>query len=160
MCCCWPWSAFYAVQTTWFQEKVREKIISAIESTSGGRVELGSFEYDWRTLTAQLKNLAVRGTEPRSGPPLFRADSVRVRLKIISLLKREVDIASLAVEHPEIYLLIHADGKTNIPAPRLRASGNVAQELLSLKVRHFELNHGTIQTEVATDSAQARTERI
>src|SRR5437868_5900743 len=121
--------AFYAVKATWFQDKVREKIISAIESTSGGRVELGSFSYDWRTLTAELKNLAVHGTEPVPGPPLLRADSVRVRLRIISLMEREVDIASLRVEHPEIYFLIHADGTTNIPTPRRRTSGDFAQEL-------------------------------
>jgi translocation and assembly module TamB len=152
--------AFYALQTTWFQDKVREKIISGIESASGGRVELGSFEYDWRTLTAELKNLTVHGTEPAAGPPLFRADSVRVRLRIISLVKREVDIASLAVEHPEVYLPIHANGTTNIPAPRLRTSGDIAQELLSLKVRHFEVSHGTIQTEAQRIPLSARGESL
>src|SRR5919109_3125407 len=77
-------SAFYAVQTNWFRAKVRERIISEIEKATGGRVELGSFNYQWRTLSAEFKRLAVHGTEPKSDPPLFRADSVRVGLRIIS----------------------------------------------------------------------------
>src|SRR5689334_9300309 len=91
-------SASYVLRTNWVKDKVREKIVSAIEDVSGARVELGSFDYDWRTLSAEFKNLAVRGTEPETGPPLFRADSIGVRLRIVSLLKRQVDITSLNVQ--------------------------------------------------------------
>src|SRR5205085_5679044 len=79
---------------------------------------------------------------------------------IISLMEREVDIASLRVEHPEIYFLIHADGTTNIPTPRRRTSGDFAQELLSLKLRHFEVNHGLIQTEAQRIPLSARGENL
>ncbi|MFL6353446.1 MAG: translocation/assembly module TamB domain-containing protein [Bryobacteraceae bacterium] len=140
-------SAFYTLQTDWFKEKIRQKIVAVIENASGGRVELGRFDYDWHTLTAGFGNLAIHGTELRSGPPLFRAKSVRVGLTIISLLKRQMDIRSLTVEGPEICLLLRPDGTSNIPAPKLRRSGGIVQELLSLKVRHFALNQGTIQAE-------------
>lgn len=152
--------AFYALQANWFKDRVREKIISAIEGASGGRVELGSFNYDWRTLTAEFKNLIVRGTEPKAGPPLFRADSIRVGLRIVSLLKRQVDITSLNVERPEIYWLVHADGTTNIPAPRIRRKGEIVEELLSLKVRHFELHQGAIQAEARRIPLSAQGENL
>jgi translocation and assembly module TamB len=71
-------SALYFLQSNWFKEKIREKIISAIEGASGGQVELKSFNYDWRTLSAEFSNLTIHGNEPNPGPPLFRADSVRV----------------------------------------------------------------------------------
>ncbi|MGI8960049.1 MAG: translocation/assembly module TamB domain-containing protein [Bryobacteraceae bacterium] len=140
-------AAFYVLQTNWFREKVRNRIISVIEEASGGRVELGAFNYDWRTLTAELSNLSIHGTESKSGPPLFRAKSARVGLKIISLSKRQVDISSLTVEHPEVYFLLRADGTTNIPSPKPLRTGEIMQDLLSLKVRHFELNQGTIQAD-------------
>lgn len=152
--------AFYALQANWFREKVREKIISVIERTSGGRVELGSFDYDWRTLTAEFKNLVVHGTEPQTRPPLFRADSIRVGLRIVSLLKRQVDITSLKVEHPDIYLLVHADGTTNIPAPRVQRKKEFVEELLSLKVRDFELRQGMIQAAARRIPLNARGENL
>src|SRR5436305_7629513 len=83
--------AFCALQSNWFKEKVREKIISGIQGVSGGQVELGSFDYNWRTLSAQFTDVAVHGNEPKTGPPLFRADSIRVGMRIVSLLKRQVD---------------------------------------------------------------------
>ncbi|MGI9075386.1 MAG: translocation/assembly module TamB domain-containing protein [Bryobacteraceae bacterium] len=152
--------AFYALQTNWFKEKVRKKIVSVIEEASGGRVELGAFNYDWRTLTAKFSNLAIHGTELKAGPPLFRAKSARVGLKIISLLKRQMEISSLTVEHPEVYLLLRADGTTNIPSPKLRRRGEIVQELLSLKVRHFALNQGTIQAEAQRIPLSARGENL
>jgi translocation and assembly module TamB len=139
--------AFYALQTNWFKEKVRQKIVSAIEEASGGRVELGAFNYDWRTLNAEFSNLVIHGTEPKAGPPLFRAKSARVELTIISLLKRQMEVSSLTVEHPEVYLLLRGDGTTNVPSPKLRRRGEIVQELLSLKVRHFALNQGAILAE-------------
>jgi translocation and assembly module TamB len=153
-------SAFYVLRTNWVKNKVREKIVSAIEDVSGAPVELGSFNYDWRTLSAEFKNVALRGTEPQTGPPLFRADSIRVRLRIVSLLKRQVDITSLNVQRPEIYLLIHADGSTNIPAPRLRRKRQLVEQLLSLKVQHFELHQGTIRAQARRISLNAQGENF
>jgi translocation and assembly module TamB len=152
--------AFYALQTSWFKEKVRKKIVFVIEDASGGRVDLGEFNYEWRTLTAEFNNLIIHGSEPHAGPPLFRADSARLRLTVVSLLKRQADISSLTVEHPEVYLLLRADGTTNVPAPKLRRTAEIMQELLSLKVRHFALNQGAIQTDAQRIPLSARGENL
>ncbi|MGH9694650.1 MAG: AsmA family protein, partial [Bryobacteraceae bacterium] len=137
---------WWILQSTWLRETVRQKIISEIERSTGGQVELGDFQYDWRTLTADFSNLVVHGTEPRTLPPLLRVESGRITLRIVSLLTRDVHIASLTVEHPEIHLLVRADGTTNIPAPRLpgRDRNDPVRELLDLKVRHFELSKGVL----------------
>ena len=152
--------AFYTLQTHWFKEKVRRKIVSVIEEASGGRVELGTFTYNWRTLTADFGNLTIHGTEPKPAPPLFRAESARVRLTIVSFLKRRADIRSLTLERPEVYLLLRADGTTNIPGPKLRRTGEIVEELLKLKVQHFALNHGTIQADAQRIPLSARGEDL
>ncbi len=155
-------TALYALQSHWFKEKVRQKIVLAVEETSGGRVELDSFDYDWRTLTADFRNFVVHGSEPVGGPPLFRATSVRVGLKIVSLLKRDVDIASLVVNRPEIYLLVRADGSTNIPSPKLRRrqTKELVEQLLHLKVRRFDFNHGAIQADLRRIPLSAHGENL
>ncbi|MBV9303558.1 MAG: translocation/assembly module TamB domain-containing protein [Acidobacteriaceae bacterium] len=139
-------AALYALRANWFKEAVREKIVSAVTRATGGRVEIGSFTYDWSNLTADFRDFAVHGTEPSDAAPLFRADTVRVQLKIVSLVKRQVDIAALIVEHPTISILVRAGGGSNVPAPQVpRHSGEFLQELLSLKVQHFEIRRGLIQ---------------
>src|SRR5207302_4790580 len=71
-------------------------------------------------------------------------ESGRIALRIVSLVTRDVHIASLTVERPEIHLLVRPDGTTNIPAPRLPAQDrqDPIRELLDLKVRRFELSNG------------------
>jgi translocation and assembly module TamB len=131
------------IQSDWFKNKVREKIVAVTEDASGGRVEIGKFSYDWQSLTAEVGPFLIHGREPASSPPFFRADKIQIGLKIISALKKQVDIASLAVEKPQIYITVAPDGSTNVPTPKIpRSKQNFAERLLDLKVRHFVLRNG------------------
>jgi translocation and assembly module TamB len=131
------------VQTAWFKNLIRQRIVSVVQRATGGRVEIGSFSYNWHNLTADVKPFVLHGTEPASAPPLFRADKIEIGLKIISALEKKVDIASLIVESPRVYITIGPDGSTNIPRPKIpRFNQNVIEDLLDLQVRHIELRHG------------------
>jgi translocation and assembly module TamB len=131
------------VQTAWFKNLVRQRIESVVERATGGRVEIGAFSYNWRDLTADVKPFVLRGTEPASAPPLFRADKIQIGLKIISALEKKVDIASLIVESPRLYITIGPDGSTNIPRPKIpRFDQNAVEDLLDLHVKHIEIRHG------------------
>jgi translocation and assembly module TamB len=129
-------------QSQWFKNKIREKIVSVTERATGGRVEIGSFSYDWRDLTAEVSPFVLHGTEPASAPPLLRADKIKIRLRIISLLEKKVDIASLVLESPRLAVTVAPDGTTNVPRPRFTSNGNFVEQLLDLKVQHVELRHG------------------
>ncbi len=155
-------AAFYALQTSWFKEQVRQRTIAAIERTSGGRVELGSFDYDWRTLTADFRNIVVRGTESSDANPLFRADSIRIGLKMVSLLRRDVNVASLQVIRPRFHVLVRPDGSTNIPSPRsrVRNAAQTIQDLFDLKINHLELNEGIVEAESRRLPFSARGEDV
>ncbi len=142
--------ALYTLHTSWFRNRVKEKIIAAVEQVSGGRVEIRSFSYDWRTLTAEFHDFVLHGNEPNPGQPLFRADSVSVGLKITSVLRRDVDVASVVVKRPRIHLVVAPDGSTNIPVPRFQRVSLTqdVQALLNLKVRHFEFDDGLVDADL------------
>src|SRR5690242_9476907 len=74
--------AFFTLRSQWFYDKVRQRIVSTVETATGGRVEIGSFQFDWRQLRAEVKSFVIHGTEPADKPPLLRAGSVVVGLKI------------------------------------------------------------------------------
>jgi translocation and assembly module TamB len=131
------------VQSAWFKNKIREKIVSVTERATGGRVEIGSFSYNWRDLTAEVSPFVLHGAEPASAPPLLRADKIKIRLRIISLLEKKVDVASLVFESPRLSVTVAPDGSTNVPRPNVALYRNsLLEQLLDLKVQHIELRHG------------------
>ena len=131
----------------WFREQVRQRIVAEAEKATGGRIEIGSFELQWRTLTARVNGFVIHGTEPPGSPPLLRARSITIRLKILSALKRAVDLQSVDVEQPQVYLIINPDGATNIPQPKVPRTSNKSpvQTILDLAIQRFAVRNGTIQ---------------
>lgn len=132
------------LQSNWFKNKVRARIVTVAETATGGRVEIGTFDYSWRNLTVELAPFVVHGKEKLGEAPFLRADRVRIGLRIVSLLKRDFDLVSLFVERPQVSVVVNPDGATNVPEPRSgkRWENNFANQLLDLKVRHFELRDG------------------
>ena len=61
------------VRTDWFKNKVRDKIVAVAETATGGRVEIGRFDYQWPGLTVEVAPFIIHGKEPPGAPPFFRA---------------------------------------------------------------------------------------
>ncbi|MCU1263199.1 MAG: hypothetical protein JWO80_6084 [Bryobacterales bacterium] len=141
----------YVAQSDWFREKVRARIVAEVERSTGARVEIGKFKLDWRTLTAELDDVVLHGTEPASVPPLLRVKALVVGLKIVSVWKKDFDIALLRIDEPKANLLIAADGSTNVPSPKTpsRSSKSGVETILDLKVSQFALNNGFAEIHAA-----------
>ena len=137
---------FTALQSQWLRESIRKRIIAETEKATGGRVELGKFDFDWRKLNATAGPFVLHGKEKPGEPAFFRAGSIAVGLKVVSIAKKDVDIASLIVEKPELHILVYPDGTTNIPSPAVRKKdSNVVERFIRLAVQHFELRNGMAQ---------------
>src|SRR5579871_7006141 len=61
-----------AVKTKRFREWVKQKIVTATEQGTGGRVNIGSLTLDWKNLRAVITDFVIHGNEPASAPPLDR----------------------------------------------------------------------------------------
>src|SRR5438876_651218 len=103
----------FILQSTWFFEKVRHAIIDTVETATGGRVEVGSFRFDWKQMRAEVREFVIHGSEPAGRPPLLRAGTVVVGIKLVSAIRRDVDIQYLNIDQPRIYLIVAPDGSTN-----------------------------------------------
>jgi translocation and assembly module TamB len=141
-------SALLIARTDWFHNMVRERIIRETADATGGRVEIGSFRFDWRVLQADVTDFVIHGREPAGAPPLFRARTVQVGLKIISVVKRKVDIAFLGINEPQVNVLVGLDGRTNLPEPKVkRESKDPVQTALDLAVGRFLVENGTLHVD-------------
>lgn len=140
-------AAVLVVRSAWFYEKVRERLVRTLETATGGRVEIGAFRFDWRRMRADVTVLTLHGTEPGDKPPLLRCRAVAVGLKIVSLVKRDVDIEYLDVTAPRIYLMVAPDGGTNIPRPKVRSESNTMATILKLAIGRFAIDQGELEIE-------------
>src|SRR5580700_5739146 len=128
----------------WFHERVRERIISEIERSTGGRVEMGDFSFNWEHLTATIAPLILHGTEPAGDPPLLTVKSVTLGLRVISMLERKVDLASLYVEQPVVQVVFYPNGRTNLPSPRVRNPKSWAEDVINFGVGRYDIVDGVV----------------
>ncbi len=139
-------SAVAVLRSDWFRLQVRQWIIREVEAATGGRAEIGEFLFDWNHLQAEVRPFVLHGTEKPGEPPLFRADSVQVGLKIVSLLRHDVDIASLTVTGPRVRVVTYEDGRTNLPQPEVaRRRPNPVEQMLALAIGKFQVRNGLLE---------------
>jgi len=134
------------IQTAWFHDLVRGKMIEAIEKATGGKSEIGSYSFDWHTMTARVDGFVLHGTEPAGTPPLFQAQTIVAGLKIISVMEKKIDLLSVDVQQPRIHLIVHEDGSTNIPSPKVRRGPgkDVTETILDVAIKKITIADGLL----------------
>ncbi len=139
-------AALVVVQTPWFRNFVRDKIISTTEESTGGRVELARFDFNpWR-LEATLDGFVLHGTEPASAPPLFQARRIQLGLSLFSGLKKIIDLRYLTVDEPKANVIVAEDGTTNVPSPKVKKKSDKTglETVVDLAIGDYEFRNGTV----------------
>ena len=133
------------VQTAWFRDFVRGKIVSAVDDSTGGKTEIGAFNFDWRHLRAEARNVVIHGLESPAGPPLFRANLIEVDLTLKSPSHGFAGINYLLLDTPQANVIVYPDGHTNLPAPKPTAPSNKSglQTVVDLAIGRFDLRNGS-----------------
>lgn len=135
-------SVAFLYRSGWIHTQIRNRVITEVEKATGGRAEVGQVEFDWRKMQARVSPFTLHGKEKPGEPVFVRAASIEVGLKIISAFNKDVNIASLIVDHPQVNIIVYPDGTTNLPSPVHRSGTPVAEKLLKIAARRFELRHG------------------
>jgi translocation and assembly module TamB len=139
-------SAIIIVQTDWFRNYVRQKIIASTEAGTGGTVEVGTFGFDWRHLRAVVADFVIHGNEPAGSAPFVRAPRVQVDIRLFTSIHHLIDVAFLAIQNPQVNVIVFADGRTNIPTPKQKSTSNTTslESVMDLAVDHFDLSNGLL----------------
>ncbi|HEY5055720.1 MAG TPA: translocation/assembly module TamB, partial [Acidobacteriaceae bacterium] len=144
-------TAWYAT-TDDFQRRVANQLVSVLEDSTGGRVEIGRIHFSLWRLSVEVNGLVVHGLEGPGEAPYLSADKVQVRVRITSFLAHmagagiasHVALDLLRVEHPQVHLIVDKDGHTNQPVPKHPSTsmGPVQDTLLDLKATEVDLASG------------------
>lgn len=135
-----------------FQQRVGEKVVSVLEDSTGGRVELGRISFNLWHLAIEADNLVIHGTEGPGEMPYLSAAKVFLRLRLHTFLSHTVGkgpqshvaLNFLRVEEPHLHLIIDKNGNTNQPVPKHPTTSTepVQNTLLDLQATEVELANG------------------
>lgn len=157
-------AAILILQSGWFANFVKNKIVAVAEESTGGVVEIGSFQFDLWHLTVRIRDFVLHGTEPKTADPLVRVQLLEAHLKLFSGWKNIAGLSYLGIEKPEADLIVFPNGKTNIPQPKnpSKSSGNnsTLQTVIDLAVNKFELKNGLLEFAEEKASFNARGENL
>ncbi len=156
-------ASIIVMQTAWFQNFVKEKIVAAVEDSTGGVVEVGSFQFDPWHLTVRIREFVLHGTEPKGVDPLASVALLEVRLKLFSGLYHLVDLRYVGIDQPRVNLIVFPDGKTNIPQPKVQTQPSQTsglQTVVDLKIGQFEVKNGLLEYSQRTTPFNARGENL
>src|SRR6266581_3966540 len=104
---------FAAVESAWFREALRKRLVAELERTTGSRVELREFTFSPSRLEVGLRGLTVHGREGVSEPPFISAELIEAGWKITSVWNLRADLRSLRIFKPEINIAYRDDGSSN-----------------------------------------------
>src|SRR2546430_4960976 len=135
-------AGYFVLRSPRFHEYLLAQIEKKVSEATGTDVQIQNFVLHFSGLTADAYGITVRGNQPVSARPLVQADQLRIRLRIISLLRKKVDLSEIVLRHPVVNFQVRKDGTTNLPTPP--KSNSNTTNLFDLGIRHVLLEHGEI----------------
>ena len=135
------------VRTDWFRNMVREKIVAAVEEGTGGRAEIGSFEFDWTHLRAKVSQLrAARAGAGGCGAAVARgsaAGGFEAALAVPRLRGYRLPAGGEAAGQRD---RVGRTGTTNVPSPKVPGKGDktALETVVDLAIGKFDLRNGSV----------------
>lgn len=139
-------SAGFYLRSESFQLLVRDKVVAELERVTGGRVELEKFTWNLGALEFVAEDLTIHGLEPPGEVPYAHIDYLKVRLKILSLVQREVGLRYVGASRPVLHIIVNPDGTTNQPTPKVRREEGRSplDVLFQLQIDRLEVSEGML----------------
>jgi translocation and assembly module TamB len=132
-----------------FEEFARNRLITKIKTSTGGRVELASFH--WRPLDfeAEVGGLVIHGLEAPGEAPYARIERLQVYFSVLGLWSPRIQLRNLEIDQPQVHLIVYPDGSTNQPRPLKpqKTAKSGIDRFFDLKAGHVAIRQGLIDYE-------------
>jgi translocation and assembly module TamB len=127
-----------------FEELVRGRIVSLLETATGGRVEIRSFHWRLIDLEAEASGVVIHGLENPGEAPYAEVESLRVGISVFGFLSPSIHLRNLEVVKPQIHLIYYPNGSTNQPHPQVQKKANkpFLDTLFDLQAGHVAIEQG------------------
>ena len=132
--------ALLYVSSTRFSRTLLERIRAEVLATTGMKMEAEGLAVQvWRGRVT-LKRAVFHGTEPAGQDPFLRIKEVRLDVGLGTFASTGLHLRALAVDEPQLHLLIDAQGKPNLPDLPPRTTGkDPLEQLLDLRLGRLDI---------------------
>src|ERR1051326_2707610 len=96
-----------------FQNTIRKRVIAELQRITGGQVTIQSSTFRLLSASYEARGITIRGLESPAQSSLIHIDRFMAAAKIGSLLRGQLAMHSLLIEHPEVHLILYQDGNTD-----------------------------------------------
>ncbi|HVP42067.1 MAG TPA: translocation/assembly module TamB domain-containing protein [Terriglobales bacterium] len=134
--------AVWYLRSDALRERVGAEVIASLEAATGGKVEMGSFQWSLSHLSFEIHDLTIHGLEPPGEAPFVHVERADIRAEVLSLVSRRIVLRHVALKRPVIHVIVHPDDSTNTPVP-LAEKGR-AEALIELSVGHMQTSDGQL----------------
>ena len=144
---------------TFDADRYRPLVVSKLEAALGAPVSLKRLSLGWRGgIAAECQGLTVAAVSSATGEPALQVDTVSAVLRLMPLLHRKVEIASVVIVRPRVHVSRDAAGRVQIaglaglgaPAAVSGQTASVGGAPLSVQVSSFRIEDATIHWTDAT----------
>ena len=126
-----------------FQSYALAKMLTSARESTGAQFRVQSMDVTWHPLSIVLYGVTAQNPAAAEKTPLLTVDKLQLSLRIAPLLHRQVQIESLTVVHPVVYVRTEPDGHTNLPVPPTNNASS--SSTMSVQIAHFVINNGLLQ---------------
>jgi translocation and assembly module TamB len=129
-----------------FRDLVRGRLVAMLEQMTGGRVELGSLHTVPFHFQMEVRDLTIHGRERPGDVPYAHVNSLMAQMKVWSILRADVGLDYVILDHPVIHIIFYPDGSTNQPEPKVKQSSRTkpVEQLFALSMNRLEIRHGEL----------------
>ncbi len=100
-----------------FRRYALSQVLQAAQQSTGTRIVVRNMKLAWFPLAIQFDGIAAQNRGQNGKDPLFTAARVTVRLKLLPLLHRRIEIEKVDIDRPAVYVRTDENDRTNLPTP-------------------------------------------
>jgi len=136
------------ISSSMFENLVRKRLITSLESATGGHAQIAAFQWKPLQLEADADGIVLHGREAATEEPYASIDHLHVAISILGLWNPHIRLRQLSILRPAIHLIVYPDGSNNMPHPRAPAkNSSTLTTLFDLRAGHVSIQDGTFHYE-------------
>ena len=136
-------SAAAVLHSKSFQTYALGKAIQSVEESIGAKVRVQSLDVNLHPLSIELFGISAVNPSAADKTPLLTTDRLQVSLQVWPLLHHQLQINSVTIDHPVIFVTTDSGGHNNLPTPP--ASQQSSTSTMAVQVEHLTINNGLLQ---------------
>jgi translocation and assembly module TamB len=126
-----------------FHDYVTRTILREINNVTGTRAEIDRLDLRPSHFTVTIYGLTLHGNEEPSQPPLLHIDRLSAQVGIHSLLRRQISLDTVSIDHPVVHTFCNSKGTINL-AQAIGSEADKGEKKFSLTISHLLLTRGDL----------------